>query len=162
MKYTLIGLVGALLVVVVAFTALAWRPIIAATETPTKESFDNALLARGAQLALIGNCMTCHTKSGGAPYAGGRPLATPFGTLHSTNITPDAETGLGRWSEAAFMRAMQEGVSRDGHHLYPAFPYDHFTKVLDEDIHAIYAFLMTREPVRAEMLPNDLWFPFNL
>jgi mono/diheme cytochrome c family protein len=162
MKHTLIGLVGALLVVVVAFTALAWRPSIAAMETPAREAFDKALLTTGSQLALIGNCMTCHTKSGGAPYAGGRPLATPFGTLHSTNITPDAETGLGRWSEAAFMRAMQEGVSRDGHHLYPAFPYDHFTKVLDEDIHAIYAFLMTREPVRAEMLPNDLWFPFNL
>ena len=81
MKHTLIGLVGALLVVVVAFTALAWRPSIAAMETPAREAFDKALLTTGSQLALIGNCMTCHTKSGGAPCAGGRPLATPFGTL---------------------------------------------------------------------------------
>jgi mono/diheme cytochrome c family protein len=162
MKHTLIGLVGALLVVVVAFTALAWRPSIAAMETPAREAFDKALLTTGSQLALIGNCMTCHTKSGGAPYAGGRPLATPFGTLYSTNITPDPQTGIGRWSEAAFLRAMHEGVSRDGWHLYPAFPYDHFTKLSTEDVRAIYAFLMTREPVRAQSLPNDLSFPFNM
>ena len=74
-------------------------------------------------------------------------MVTPFGTIFTTNITPDAETGLGRWSETAFLRAMQEGVRRDGAHLYPAFPYDHFTKVSANDLRAIYAFLMTRQPL---------------
>ena len=99
---------------------------------------------------MIGNCNVCHTNSDGLPYAGGRPLQTPFGIIHATNITPDPETGIGAWSEAAFMRAMREGVRRDGAHLYPAFPYDHFTKVTPADLRAVYAFLMTREPVRAQ------------
>ena len=81
--------------------------------------------------------------------AGGYGLRTPFGTIYSTNITPDPETGIGRWSLAAFARAMHEGVSRDGSHLFPAFPYDHFTKVSDDDVKALYAYLMTRPPVRA-------------
>ena len=84
-------------------------------------------IARGAALAAIGDCVTCHTAPDGKAYAGGYPLKTPFGTIHGTNITPDPETGIGRWSQAAFVRAMREGVDRDGRHLYPAFPYDHFT-----------------------------------
>jgi mono/diheme cytochrome c family protein len=131
-------------------------------ETPPASSFDPAAVTTGAQLAAIGNCMVCHTAEGGHPYAGGRPLKTPFGVIHATNITPDPETGIGRWSEAAFFRAMREGVDRDGRHLYPAFPYDHYTKLTDEDIRAIYAFLMTREPVRAATPPNQLPFPFNI
>ena len=71
-------------------------------------------------------------------------MPTPFGTIYSSNITPDAETGIGRWSEAAFRRAMRSGVNRDGQHLYPTFPYDHFTNVSDDDDRALYAFLMTR------------------
>ena len=106
--------------------------------------------------------MDCHTAQGGRPYAGGRPLKTPFGIIHGTNITPDPDTGIGRWSEAAFFRAMREGVDREGRHLYPAFPYDHYTKVTDEDLQALYAFLMTREPVRAVTPPNELPFPFNI
>ncbi len=162
LKRIVIGLVGVLFVLALVFTALAWRPVIAAADPPDKSAFDRTLIAKGAQLALIGNCNTCHTKSGAAPYAGGLPLPTPFGTIHSTNITPDPDTGIGRWSEAAFLRAMHEGVSRDGRHLYPAFPYDHFTKLSTEDVRAIYAFLMTREPVRAEAPPNNLAFPFNV
>ena len=87
------------------------------------------------------------------------PVPTPFGTIYSTNITPDPETGIGRWSEAAFQRAMREGVDREGNHLYPAFPYDHFTLVSDEDNSALYAYLMTREPVEATAPANDLPFP---
>ena len=117
---------------------------------------------QGAQLAAIGNCITCHTKPEGTPFAGGRPIETPFGTIHATNITPDPQTGIGGWSEAAFRRAMKDGVSRDGHHLYPAFPYDHMTKMADGDIRAVYAFMMTRRPVAAETPPNDLPFPFNI
>jgi mono/diheme cytochrome c family protein len=135
---------------------------LAPIESPPMSSFDPAMVAKGAQLAAIGNCNVCHTASGGKPYAGGRPLRTPFGTIYGTNITPDPDTGIGRWSEAAFSRAMREGVDREGRHLYPAFPYDHFTKVTDEDIRALYAFVMTRDPVRAAPPPNALAFPFNI
>jgi mono/diheme cytochrome c family protein len=111
------------------FFALAWRPAIAPVDPPPGSSFDAAALAKGAVLAGAGYCMVCHTRPGGQPYAGGYGLRTPFGTIYSTNITPDPETGIGRWSLAAFTRAMHEGVSRDGSHLFPAFPYDHFTEV---------------------------------
>ena len=122
-------------------------------------SFDRNLVARGAQLAAIGNCNTCHTAPGGRPYAGSRALKTPFGTVYGTNITPDPETGIGRWSQADFTRAMREGLDREGRHLYPAFPYDHFTRVTDEDIRALYAFLMTREPVVARVPANRIAVP---
>jgi mono/diheme cytochrome c family protein len=125
-------------------------------------SFDQTLVAKGAKLAAIGNCATCHTSRDGRAFAGGLPLTTPFGTIYSTNITPDPDTGIGRWTEADFLRAMREGVDRAGHHLYPAFPYDHFTRVRDEDIAAIYAFIMTREAVRAEVPANRLKFPAGL
>lgn len=135
---------------------------LAPIEPLSQSAFDPAVVATGAQLAAIGNCKVCHTADGGKPYAGGRPLKTTFGTIYGTNITPDAESGLGRWSEAAFSRAMREGVDREGRHLYPAFPYDHFTKVTDADIKALYAFMMTRDPVRARTPPNELPFPFNI
>jgi len=125
-------------------------------------AFDPALVIQGARLAAIGNCATCHTSQSGKPFAGGLALATPFGTIYSTNITPDPDTGIGRWSGADFLRAMHEGVDRAGHDLYPAFPYDHFTLVSDEDVAALYAFIMTREPVRAEVPANQLRFPAGL
>jgi mono/diheme cytochrome c family protein len=154
--------VAAMLALTAALAGCAWYPAIAPVEPPPPSSFDAALVARGAQLALISNCNTCHTVDGGRPYAGGRPLQTPLGTIHGTNITPDRDTGIGRWSEAAFMRAMREGVDRSGRHLYPAFPYDHFTLMSDEDIKAVYAFIMTRDAVRAEAPANRLPFPFNI
>src|SRR5688572_1879040 len=132
---------------VAAFLAYSWKPEIAPVEPRAAASFDAALVARGSQLALIGNCNSCHTAESGAPYAGGRPLKTPFGTIHGTNITPCPDTGIGRWPEAAFRRALREGVDREGRHLYPAFPYDHYTLMPDEDIRALYAFFMTRAPV---------------
>jgi mono/diheme cytochrome c family protein len=121
--------------------------------------FDKALVARGARLAAVGNCISCHTAADGRAYAGGYPLHTPFGTVYGTNITPDPETGIGRWSEAAFVRAMREGIDREGHQLYPAFPYEYFTRLSDEDLHALYAFVMTREPVRAATPPNRMLVP---
>ena len=123
--------------------------------------FDAAQIAKGADLAAIGNCGTCHTAEGGKPFAGGRPLSSPFGTIYSTNITPDPDTGIGKWTEAEFVRAMHDGVDREGHDLYPAFPYDHFTKVSDEDVKALYAFVMTRDPARVSRPRNDLTFPAN-
>jgi mono/diheme cytochrome c family protein len=125
-------------------------------------SFDRSLIARGRELAAIGNCVSCHTSEEGKPFAGARPLPTPFGTIYSTNITPDPETGIGRWSEDDFRRAMHEGVDEKGRDLYPAFPYDHFTRVTDDDLKALYAYFMTRDPVRAGVPPNRLVFPLSL
>ena len=101
-------------------------------------------------------------RQGGEVLAGGLPLPTPFGTIYSTNITPDPDTGIGKWSETAFVRAMRDGVDREGNNLYPAFPFDHFTKVSDEDDRALYAYLMTRKPVSSEARANDLPFPINV
>ena len=141
---------------------LAWRPAIAGIAPPPPAAFPPDAVARGAALAAIGDCSVCHTVDGGRPYAGGRALPTPFGTVYVTNVTPDPDTGIGRWSEAAFRRAMRDGIDREGRHLYPALPYPHFTRATDEDITALYAFLMTREPVRATVPPNRLPFPLNV
>jgi mono/diheme cytochrome c family protein len=135
---------------------------IAALDAASRPAFDKAAIEAGARLAAIGNCDICHTVGGGPVYAGGRPIPTPFGTIYSTNITPDRDTGIGGWSEQAFQRAMRYGIARDGTHLYPAFPYDHYTKLTDGDIHALYAFLMTRAAVRRTTPANALRFPFNL
>jgi len=154
--------VSAALATTAFLAACTTLSVLAPIEPLSRSSFDPAMVAKGAQLAAIGNCNVCHTAASGKPYAGGRPLKTPFGTIYGTNITPDPDTGIGRWSESAFLRAMREGIDREGRHLYPAFPYDHFTKVTGEDIKALYAFVMTRDPVRAETPPNELSFPFNI
>ena len=147
--------------VVSTLASCAFRPSIEPTATPPRAVFAPADIARGAQLAAIGNCGTCHTSTSGRAYAGGRRIATPFGAIYSTNITPDRDTGIGRWSERAFTRAMREGIDREGEFLYPVFPYDHFALVGDADLHALYAFLMTRTPVSATSPPNELAFPFG-
>jgi mono/diheme cytochrome c family protein len=152
---------GILIAGAIAAFAIAWRPGIAAVDAPAAQSFDPALVKRGRDLAAIGNCNDCHTVRGGQAFAGGLPVLTPFGTIYSSNITPDAETGIGRWPEAAFRRAMRSGVDREGQHLYPTFPYDHFTHVTDADDQALYAFLMTRQPVRAPARENRLSFPLD-
>ena len=136
-------------------------PAMERIERPAAESFEAALVKRGERLAAMGGCQECHTQKGGRPLAGGLTLPTPFGTITTTNITPDPQTGIGAWSEAAFIRAMREGVDNQGRHLYPAFPYDYYTKVTDDDLKAIYAYLMTREAVVREPTANALSFPFN-
>ncbi len=156
------GVIGALAIggAGAAF-AVAWRRAIAAIDPPAPQSLPADLIKRGRELAAIGNCNDCHTVRGGKNFAGGLPVPTPFGTIFSSNITPDADTGIGRWSEAAFARAMRSGVDREGRHLYPTFPYDHFTNVSDEDDRALYAYLMTREAVHAPARENQLSFPLN-
>jgi mono/diheme cytochrome c family protein len=149
-------------VIVVFGVLLVWKPQIAPIEPAKPSAFDSSLVNSGSMLAAIGDCAVCHTAPGGKPYAGSRPLPTPFGTIYSSNITPDPETGIGRWSEEAFRRALREGLDRAGHHLYPAFPYDHFTHLTDDDIHALYAFIMTRQPVSSRPPENKLPFPFNI
>lgn len=155
----IVGLVAIVAAAAAGAYLFAWRAEIPPTQS--SGNFDPALVAQGRALAAVGNCIACHTVPGGKAFAGGLALPTPFGTLYSTNITPDPETGIGTWSEAAFQRAMREGVDRVGRHLYPAFPYDHFTLVTDEDNRALYAYLMTREPVRQEAKANELAFPLN-
>lgn len=123
---------------------------------------EDAAIRHGAELAVLGNCAVCHTAPGGKPFAGGRAFDTPFGKLYSTNITPDPETGIGQWSLADFAHAMREGVARDGHFLYPAFPYPHFARMTDADIASVYRFVMSREARHATAPKNRLAFPFNI
>jgi mono/diheme cytochrome c family protein len=144
------------------FGLLAWRPAIAPVALPAPGSFAPELIAKGEGLAGGGYCAVCHTAKGGERFAGGYAMATPFGVIYSTNITPDPETGIGAWSEAAFARAMHEGVSRDGSHLFPVFSYDHFTRLSDEDVRALYAYFMTRTAVHAPAPANGIPFPFNI
>ena len=140
---------------------MGWRSAIAPVSL-TAPIYSATTIERGRVLAAMGDCAVCHTTEGGTPNAGGRAMDTPFGTIYTTNLTPDAETGLGRWSFSAFQRAMREGVSRDGHHLYPAFPYTAFAKTSDDDLQALYAYFMALPPVHAETPKSDLTFPFNV
>jgi len=144
------------------FGVLAWEPAIAPVVPPAAGSFTPELVAKGEALAGGGYCAACHTAKGGERFAGGYAMATPYGVIYSTNITPDLETGIGTWSEAAFARAVREGVSRDGSHLFPVFSYDHFTKLSDDDVRALYAYFMTRAPVHAPARSNGIPFPFNI
>lgn len=162
LKRILIILVAVLSLGLVGFGVFAWRPSIDGIAPPDPSAFAPELVARGEILAGAGYCATCHTVRGGKPYAGGYAMQTDFGTIYSTNITPDPGTGIGNWSEEAFRRAMREGVARDGSHLFPAFPYDHFTKLSDEDVSALYAYVMTRPPVAAPAHENGLPFPINI
>ena len=116
---------------------------------------------RGEYLARAGNCFTCHSARGGEPYAGGVEIPTPFGTLFSSNITPDPETGLGAWSGDDFWNALHKGKSKDGSYLYPAFPFPNYTRVTREDADALYAYFRTVKPVRRRNQPHELRFPYN-
>jgi mono/diheme cytochrome c family protein len=116
---------------------------------------------RGRYLAAAGDCEACHTREGGAPFAGGRPIATPFGTVLSANLTPDA-TGLKDWNSDQFYRALHEGIAANGEHLFPAFPYNYFTRMPRADTDAIFAYLRTLAPVANRPDRNQLAFPFNI
>ena len=120
-----------------------------------------AQLRRGEYLALAGNCMGCHTALGGKVNAGGRVIATPFGSIYTSNITADNETGIGSWTADDFWRALHNGKSKDGSFLYPAFPYPSYTKVTRADSDALYAWLRTVPAVRQQNREHDLRFPYN-
>ena len=159
-RAVILALAGLAVVGVGVAGAVMWRPAIDPVQPPA--TFDPALVARGAQLAAVGDCAVCHAGLDGAAYAGGKPVQTPFGAIYASNITPDRQTGIGTWSEAAFVRSMRDGVDRAGDFLYPAFPYNHYTRVAAPDLAAIYAFLMTREPVQATPPPTRLPFPLDI
>jgi nicotinate dehydrogenase subunit B len=147
----------------------AWRPRpgrgdaeIAPITPPSAGTWSAATLERGRLLASAGDCAVCHTAPGGTVNAVGLAMQTPFGTLYSSNITPDPETGIGNWSYPAFQRAMRDGISRDGKHLYPAFPYTAFRNIEDADMQALYAYLMSQTPVKQVQPANSMQFPFNM
>jgi mono/diheme cytochrome c family protein len=116
---------------------------------------------RGRQLVTLADCRSCHTAIGGKPFAGGRAISTPFGTFFSPNITPDARTGIGRWTGDDFWRALHDGYSRDGTRLYPVFPYPSYTGISRHDADAMYAYLETLPPVAEPSRPHELAFPYN-
>lgn len=161
-KRIVIGLGVLFIVAIAAVFGFARRPVIEPVPPVAASSFAPALVAQGQVLAGAGYCASCHTRKGGAALAGGLGLKTGFGTIYSTNITPDPATGIGGWSLPAFSRAMRSGVARNGSQLFPAFPFDHFTKVSDADIAAIYAWLMTRPAVHAPPTANTVPFPLNI
>lgn len=116
---------------------------------------------RGEYLVHAGGCISCHTEPGGKPFAGGRALATPFGTFYSPNITPDADTGIGRWTDAQFLRALREGKRPDGSNYFPVFPYPSFTNITDEDALAVKAYLFSLAPVHQPDRAHEVAFPFS-
>ncbi|HEY4134987.1 MAG TPA: c-type cytochrome [Alphaproteobacteria bacterium] len=119
-------------------------------------------VSRGRELVTAGDCVACHTPEGAKPFSGGRAVETPFGNILTPNITPDRATGIGAWSDDEFVRAMQQGIGRNGEHLYPAFPYTAYTKIKRNDLIAMRAYLNTLEPVSNAVDVNQLPFPFNM
>ena len=162
-RYGVFASVAAMVATMVSLAAIAlpWRSI-APIARPDASAYAAATIAKGRRLAALGDCAVCHTQANGIINAGGRVIETPFGVIYSTNITPDPETGIGAWSYPAFERAMREGIHRDGRHLYPAFPYNHFAKTSDADLQALYAYLMAQPAVKSVSPETKLAFPYNL
>jgi len=163
MKRFLLLVVVVLIIGVVAYFALNRTDPAAGTAPVIVGAPVNAdPVARGEYLARAADCIACHTvPETGKPFAGGLPFKLPFGTIYSSNITADVETGIGGWSDDDFVRAVREGVRKDGKHLYPAFPYTAYTQLSRADVLAIKAYLFTLPKVRQPERPNDLGFPFN-
>lgn len=135
--------------------------LITALVAPAAGAADPALVARGELLFAIGGCTNCHTAKDGPLLAGGEPLATPFGIFHPPNITPDPKSGIGGWTDADFIRAMREGRAPDGSAYYPSFPYTSYTRMSDEDLVALKAYLDTVPAVERTSPDHELGFPFN-
>lgn len=119
-------------------------------------------IARGKYAATAADCVACHTVPGGTPFAGGLPFKTPMGTIYAPNITADPQTGIGKWTDAQFLRALHEGIGADGEHLYPAFPYTSFAGISDDDALAIKAYLFSMPPVVQKNRENEMRFPYNM
>ena len=118
---------------------------------------------RGEYLVAAAGCVGCHTanQKSAIPFAGGRALKTPFGTFYGPNITPHRDAGIGKWSEADFIRAMRHGIRPDGANLYPAFPYPSFTKIIDADLRDMWTYLQSLPPSNRPSKPHELRFPFG-
>jgi mono/diheme cytochrome c family protein len=161
MKRALLGLLALVLLLIGAVLALNYggEDSIADSAAPARPTAQQ--IARGEYLARAGNCLSCHTARGGVPYAGGRSIETPFGTVYASNLTPDPATGIGQWSAAHFWRALHNGRSRDGRLLYPAFPYPNYTRVTRADSDAIFDYLRSLPPVKQPNRPHELRFPYG-
>ena len=162
MKKTLLMISGFVLALLALSVLLAWpREEQVASSSPAAYAPTPANIARGAYLAKAGDCMACHTTRGGAAYAGGRAIETPFGRLVAPNITSDRQAGIGAWSPDDFWRALHNGKSRDGRLLYPAFPYTSYTKVTRDDSDALFAFMQTIPAQATARQPHQLRFPYD-
>jgi len=152
--------------VVVGLVALAAFIFVPVQRTgPVTQLAANYEPAKGAgeYLMRAGDCMACHSAEGGKPFAGGRPILSPMGTIWTTNITPDQENGIGRYTLADFRAALYDGVSKEGKHLYPAMPYENYRKMSEEDIVALYQYFMKEvQPASDKVQQTDLAFPFNM
>ena len=163
MKRKLLAATGIIAALVLVSIAIAWpREEFIGASSPAAFAPTPANIARGAYLAQAGNCMACHTARGGAAYAGGRAIDTPFGRLLAPNITSDREHGIGAWSADDFWGALHNGRSRGGRLLYPAFPYTSYTRVTRADSDALYAFMQSIPAHKAPSLPHELRFPYKL
>jgi len=160
LRHVVLGI--AALILLAAIVLWSITPPAIARMPGTTLAASPELVQRGAYIARASDCVACHTAVGGKPYAGGLGLDTPFGTIVASNITPDRETGIGGWTDAAFTRAMRQGVNTAGHLLYPAMPYNAYTKMSDADIHALKAYLDTLPAVHNDTSANKLPFPFNI
>jgi mono/diheme cytochrome c family protein len=159
-------LLVALLLIGAALAWIAWRNLggeapVVPREAEAALPVDAAQLERGGYLARAGNCAGCHTDRGGLAYAGGRGIDTPFGVVYASNLTPDNDSGLGRWSRSEFRRALHHGRSRDGRLLYPAFPYPHFTRITTADADALFAYLQSVPAVASRNRTHVLRFPYD-
>jgi len=145
---------------------LAATPPVTPPVTPPAASApvapESPQVAQGRYLSILGDCEGCHDRPGGAPYSGGFPLPTPFGTIYSANLTQDRDTGIGAWSADDFWNAMHNGIRKDGAKLYPAFPYPYFTHITRAESDALYAYFKTIAPVSYRPPPNKLPFPLNI
>lgn len=154
-------LLAVIIIVTIAAFIYVWQPTIKPIQASNK-TFSENQIKQGKEVAAAGACVVCHSAENQPAYAGGLAMDTPFGTIYSTNITPDVDLGIGSWSFEAFDRAMRRGVARDGSYLYPAFPYTHFTHMKDDEMQALYAYMMSIEPVQVQPPKTDLPFPFNI
>ena len=162
MTRKILTVLAALAAIALLAVVIAWpREQFVPSASPAAVAATPANIARGAYLARAGDCMACHTARGGADYAGGRAMQTPFGDILAPNITSDRDTGIGAWSADDFWRALHNGKSRDGRLLYPAFPYTNYTKVTRADSDALFAFMQTVPAVRQANTPHTLRFPYN-
>ena len=150
------------LAVLVAAGLLGWRLATRETDLSVPDARPTTeLIARGEYLTRAADCAACHNQPGGKPFTGGVAFTLSFGTIYSTNITADRETGIGQWSDDDFVRALHQGVAKDGRNLYPVSPYTSYTAMTRDDAVAIKAYLFSLPPVHAPDTPNRLSFPFN-
>lgn len=162
LMFASLGAIALIFIITFLGLWLAWPDLTHTEITQTQPlPASKALLERGQYLARAGDCSACHTARGGAQFAGGRRIRTPFGSIFTSNLTPDIKTGIGSWSAGDFWRAMHYGKAKDGRVLYPVFPYPNYTRVTRADADAIYAYLRSLPAVQQHNKPNQLRFPYN-